>query len=432
VSIAVSEFKLRSTLEGVTDGSLILKIQIETFKDFHIYKDRLEFSPSAHSTGKWQLFPLKTPQSIRFLDPITHESVEGYSGQSEFIYEARLTEALKMAPLETDILSILTGVQICNKNVCLLPVIVHTDVPLVIKKTEPKLSLFEKLSRQLKEHVGEQGQLTPLTILILFMAGLFTAFTPCVYPLYPITLGLFGRWAQSSHIPAFLLALVYCASMTLSYAVLGMLSATSGIVFGSLTQTPAFLMGVGFILILSSVFFSGLVQIPVPSKLINLVGKASSPGKSTWSYFSQAAIMGVSLGIVGSPCVGPVLLSLLAWLGAAVHGGGEGVYLRGFLLLSVFGIGMSTPFLILGHFILKLHRRPKLGFLTPWAKTVGAILMAASSLFFIVPGIKILRAKNAPAVEAHYPVLNLQNYEKENKHVWTLIDFRADWCAACI
>lgn len=436
LKVSVSEKQLRSDLAGATEGHLKVNLQLQSKDSFHIYKDRVDFwTDNDAVTGEpWKVEVVGQPQAIQFLDPISKTLKEGYSGQSLFQLKLSLPQKSTRAFPPGHQVPLVVYLQSCNDHVCLLPVAIRVELSLSAPLAPPEAATWslrgitERMTSFLDMSLAQRKGVGFVTLLILMLAGVLTAFTPCVYPLYPITLGIFSRWSTTSakghHLSPFWLSLSYCAGLTASYATLGLVSAASGAVFGTLTQTPAFLIGVGLLMLLSAVFFSGLLTFNFPSSLQNFF--THSHGHN---YFS-AALMGAGLGVVGSPCVGPVLVVLLAWLGSSLGSGG-GSYSEGFILLSAFGAGMSLPFLVLGHFVFRLKKTPHLGKYTPHVKHIGTIIMVAASLFFLVPGLQKLRAPAPGGHKVALPFKVLTPAEwKAGK--WSLFDFRADWCPACI
>lgn len=436
LKVSVSEKQLRSDLAGATEGYLKVQLQLQSKDSFHIYKERVDFwTENDAVTGEpWSVEVVSEPPAIKFLDPISKTLKEGYSGQSLFQLKLSLPNKSTRAFPPGHSVPLVVYLQSCNDRICLLPVAVKVELSLSAPLAPPEPEMWslrgitERMTKLLDTSLAQRKGISVLTLLILMLAGVLTAFTPCVYPLYPITLGIFSRWSTTSakghHLSPFLLSLSYCAGLTASYATLGVVSAASGAVFGTLTQTPAFLIGVGLLMLLSAVFFSGLLTFNLPSSLQNFF--THSHGHN---YFS-AALMGAGLGVVGSPCVGPVLVVLLAWLGSSLGGGG-GSYTEGFLLLSAFGAGMSLPFMVLGHFVFRLKKTPHLGKYTPHVKHVGTVIMVAASMFFLIPGLQKLRAP-APGEQKVALPFKVQTPGNWQPGKWSLFDFRADWCPACI
>jgi thiol:disulfide interchange protein DsbD len=72
---------------------------------------------------------------------------------------------------------------------------------------------------------------------LVFLAGVVGSLSPCVYPLIPITISLFGARSANSRMQGFLLSLVYVLGIAVTYSALGVLAATSGGLFGSALQS---------------------------------------------------------------------------------------------------------------------------------------------------------------------------------------------------
>ena len=250
-------------------------------------------------------------------------------------------------------------------------------------------------------------------------------------PLFPITLGIFSRWSHHNQQKAFALSLSYGLGIILCYASHGLLSAATGGVFGSLTQSPFYLITIGSILFLSGFIYSGLIPFPFANKLLELANKVEGPLETSKKtgfkrLLFKGFLMGATLGLVASPCVGPILLSLLALLSRQLPQGNFESYASGFFALSIFGLGMAIPFLILGHFYFRLHKRIQLGKYSLIAKYIGSAMLTGASFYFLIPGSKILFSKKE--------VSSFQKYNWDNKPLgsWLVVDFRADWCAACL
>ncbi len=370
--------------------------------------------------------------------------MDGYSGESVFRVGLAKTEGSPAVSSESVDLGV--TFQACDANICFLPAAVKLALaPPSTQAAVPdaygeKETYWDRVNAYFQESLAflEEGITSPIGLLIVFLAGLLTAFTPCVYPIYPITLALFSRWGSQHKSSSVLLILSYCLGMTLTYAVLGTLTVASGSLFGSLTQTPFFLIGIGLLILVSAVFFSGVVAFPMPGFLVNTLakpeGETAEPGKYSLSQkiaaISKAGFMGAGIGVVAAPCVGPVLMAILVWLAAAAAQGNL-PYLEGFFLLSVFGVGMSLPFLVLGFLMLSLKKKLRgIGRFTPFVKAFGTLLMCVSALFFLVPGVRLLGESAVPAnSEIKYPVRSFSEWTKTK---FTVIDFRADWCPPCI
>jgi thiol:disulfide interchange protein DsbD len=437
---------VRGEIEASADEeALTAKITLYVRGRFHLYSDKTAFwiLPSS-GDSTWKLSGIETPKTSKFLDPITKTYMDGYTGES--VFRIHLIKTKDNPSSESKNIDIGATFQACDAHVCLLPVAVKISLvpssiqPARAESSNTKDSYWDRVNSYFQESLAflEDGITSPTGLLVLFLAGLITAFTPCVYPIYPITLALFSRWSSQQKSSSGLLVLSYCFGMTITYAVLGTLTVASGSLFGSLTQTPFFLIGIGLLILISAVFFSGFVTFPMPSFLVSALSKPEGEATKGENHsplqkitsISKASLMGAGIGVVAAPCVGPVLMAILVWL-AAASAQGSLPYLEGFFLLSVFGVGMSLPFLVLGFLMLALKKKVQgIGRLTPIVKTFGTVLMLVSSLFFLIPGFNLLGDRaNHTAAELRYPIRSFSEWTKEK---YTVIDFRADWCPPCI
>jgi thiol:disulfide interchange protein DsbD len=441
----IVERKLSTDLNGLYKAQIKVDLEVETRNRFLIYQDNFDYQIAEHqdhfdNEERWQLKKGPPPETVRFLDPVSKKLKKGYKGQNIFSLQINTPEGYFGIP-ENYKVPLVVSFQACSERQCLLPQKVLLEIDFFDPKggrlgksdsQEFEKSFLTRVSSTLSSGLKQSKGLSFSILLILFVAGLLTAFTPCVYPIYPITLGIFSRWSHNSSSHGLYLSLFYCLGMILSYAIFGLITAATGAVFGSLTQQPLYLISIGAIFLISAVFFSGLINLPVPTFLQNFFGsnlESSEKKVSLPKLCTKAAFMGMGMGILAAPCVGPVLLALLAWLSQSLQND-ESAYLKGFLLLSTFGLGMSVPFLILGHFILRMKKKVSLGRFTPWVKHAGTAFLVAGSLFFIIPGVKLLTpGEKRVALEFAFPVYNLENQVKGQ---WTVYDFRADWCVACL
>ena len=75
-------------------------------------------------------------------------------------------------------------------------------------------------------------------IFLAFGGGVLTSLTPCVYPLIPITLAVFGADRDTPPLRSFLLSCCYVLGITTTFTALGLFAASTGAVFGSVLGNP--------------------------------------------------------------------------------------------------------------------------------------------------------------------------------------------------
>ncbi len=214
----------------------------------------------------------------------------------------------------------------------------------------------------------------PLAFIAVFLAGVLVSFTPCVYPVIPLTLGFIGARSAGSRSKGFLLSLVYVLGMALTYAVLGAFASLSGKLFGQIGSHPITYFIVANVCLLLGLSMLGVLQIPQ----ISLAGSAASKNRGG---FIGAFIIGLFSGLIVGPCTAPVLAAVLVYV-ASKHN-----FVYGFSLLFVFGYGVGFLMILLSTFTGLLSSIPKSGkWLERIKKFFGWVLILAAEYLLIKMG----------------------------------------------
>ena len=212
-----------------------------------------------------------------------------------------------------------------------------------------------------------------LSLLWVFLAGMGASLTPCVYPMIPITMAIVGA-KGGGKVRGLLLSVMLVLGMAVTYTTLGVLAAKSGAAFGAFAQRPAFLIPVSVLFAVFALSLFGAFEIALPPALaMKLQGDGSRKG------FGGALLMGLVLGPLSAPCVGPVIGAVLVGIAQ------KGDVLLGGLQLFVFALGMGVLFLIVGTFSAAL---PKSGeWLTRFKQIMGLVVLgfAAWNVRLIAP-----------------------------------------------
>lgn len=228
-------------------------------------------------------------------------------------------------------------------------------------------------SQNFEEQLNRRG--LPLVLLLLFGGGLALNLTPCVYPVIPLTLSFFASQASTQGRRPFRLAVVYVLGMSTTYSSLGVAAALSGRLFGSALQSPWVVGGVAAVLVALALSMFGLYDLQMPSSWMQKAGARSG--------LAGAYAMGLLVGVVAAPCVGPFVLGLLAFVAARQQAG------LGFLFFFVLSLGLGLPYLFLGAFSGSLARLPRAGmWMESVKKAFGWVLLAMAAYFLrpILPG----------------------------------------------
>ncbi len=203
---------------------------------------------------------------------------------------------------------------------------------------------------------------------VIFVAGLLTSLTPCVYPLIPITVGVFGARKAESRLKAFALTAAYVNGMGLVFAVLGVGAALSGKAFGGLLGDWRVALFIAAFLLLLAASMFGAFELAVPSGLAQRLNRVGGAG------FLGAFLMGSVSGLLAAPCTGPALAGVLTFVSSTRQ-----VVLGG-TLLYVYALGIGVPFLLIGAFALRL---PKAGVWMEWVKSGFGIALVALALGYL-------------------------------------------------
>jgi thioredoxin:protein disulfide reductase len=208
------------------------------------------------------------------------------------------------------------------------------------------------------------------TFAVLFLGGFLTSLTPCVYPLIPITVGIFGGRQAEHRSRSIALSGTYVAGIAAMYSVLGLFAALSGKAFGTVLSSPAVVVLLAVFLVALAASMFGAFEIALPSTLQQKLSGVRGTG------FAGAFGMGLVAGIIAAPCTGPVLAGVLAYVATQRNA------VLGFWMLFTYAIGMGLLFFVLGATSLRL---PRSG---PWMETVNSVLgvaLVAAAVGLVLP-----------------------------------------------
>jgi cytochrome c-type biogenesis protein len=217
-----------------------------------------------------------------------------------------------------------------------------------------------------------------LAFLAAYLGGLVISFTPCTYPLIPVTVGFIGAQGSSSKLRGFFLSLFYVGGIAFTYSILGGVAALSGRIFGQMQTTPwtYFIMANLCLIMGLSMLDVFSLSLPVPQKFMKLTGDKNKKG------FLDSFLIGAVSGVVIGPCTAPALAVLLGYVAVKTN------LLLGMSLLFVFAFGMGTLLIIVGTFAGVIATLPKSGKWMIKIKTVfGLILIGAAEYFLYTAGV---------------------------------------------
>ena len=211
-----------------------------------------------------------------------------------------------------------------------------------------------------------------LDYLIVFGAGVLLSFSPCIYPLIPVTLGYIGA-RSNSKVKGFFLSLIYVSGMSITYAILGIIASLTGRIFGKISGHPLSYFIVANACILAGLSLLDIIILPLPKLSIRYEEKKS--------YFLSVFIMGLISGLAVGPCTAPVLGTLLVYVATKQN------ILFGTSLVFTFAFGMGLLLILVGTFSGFMANLPKSGsWLLKIKKAYAFVLIAIGEYFLILTG----------------------------------------------
>ncbi len=226
---------------------------------------------------------------------------------------------------------------------------------------------------------GLEGYLSAspfLAYIAVFLSGVLTSFTPCVYPMIPITIAYIGGRSGESRLKGLFLSIFYVIGMAATYSALGAFAALTGKLFGAASTNPILYLVVANIFIFLGLSMLDVFTLPIPSFLTS-----RQPGKKGGGYFG-AFLVGLLAGTVAAPCTAPVLGVVLTFVAAKQN------VIYGMTLLFIFSIGLGTLLIIVGTFAGLMSSMPKTG---KWSvaikKFFGWVMIGTGEFFLIQAGI---------------------------------------------
>lgn len=215
---------------------------------------------------------------------------------------------------------------------------------------------------------------SPFDFLIAFFGGLLASLSPCVYPLIPISAGYIVGNAQNSKIKGLLLSLFYVTGIAITYSALGVLAVLTGSIFGRFSSNPIVSLIAGILIIIFGLSMFGLFHLHLPLHF-------KLPANRDGNYV-LALLLGIVSGLMISPCLTPILGSILAYLSLTKR-----IFYGGFLLFC-FAYGMGLIFILIGTFGIELVNLPKPGKWLVLIRRIGAALVVLSGIYFIFSAIR--------------------------------------------
>lgn len=304
------------------------------------------------------------------------------------IYKGALIEVDSNAAAGVYSLIIELEYQACNDMSCQAPTSVLDTINIeVADRTSPVNSINENIFNEIDLSLTQTSTSTedsdPISnalesngliigLLFVFLGGLALNLTPCVYPLIPITVGYFGGQSEGSTTKLFFMGILFILGLAVTYSAIGVVTSLTGAIFGALLQNPVVILILVAILLALSLSMFGVYEFKLPDKIVNKAGGAKAG-------LYGAFFMGLTMGIVAAPCIGPFVLGLVTYVAAK-----QDPYF-GFLLFFVLAVGLGTPYLFLAVFSGKIKKLPRAGEWMDAVKHIFGLIIIGMALYFLLP-----------------------------------------------
>lgn len=210
------------------------------------------------------------------------------------------------------------------------------------------------------------------TLLGIFAGGMALNLTPCVYPLIPITVSYFGGRSEGGQGRLVINGLCYLAGLAVTNSVLGVVAALTGGLMGAMLQNPLVLGLVAAVLVFFASSLFGFWELRLPQGLTRMAAKS-------YSGYLGSIFMGLTLGLVAAPCLGPFVLGLLTWVASM------GSPWLGFIIFFTLSLGLGTPLFVLALFSGRIEQLPRSGEWMLWVKKLMGWILTGMAVFFIRP-----------------------------------------------
>lgn len=222
-----------------------------------------------------------------------------------------------------------------------------------------------------------------VAIPLLFVAGVATSLSPCVYPMIPITASIVGGLSASApearRRRPVVLTLAYVTGLAAVYSMLGVLAGMTGTLFGTVSASPWAAITVANLFLLFALVTLDAIPFLLPAGVMTAASRLGH-GRTAGGAF----VLGAASGLVVAPCSAPAMAAVLTWVGTTRSAA------LGFAYLLAFSLGMSAVLIAVGISGALLARLPRSG---PWLLTVKrgmALLMIVAAEYYLIQAGKAL------------------------------------------
>ncbi len=214
-----------------------------------------------------------------------------------------------------------------------------------------------------------------------FLAGIAASLTPCVFPMVPITVALFGATESTSRARGAALSATFVLGIACLFTPLGMAFAVSGKLLGSSLANPWVVSAIATLFFALAASMFGAFEMALPASVNNRLSTVGGVG------FRGAFVLGLVMGLIAAPCTGPFLTGMVLWLATTKN------MLLGASAMFLFAVGLGMPFFLAGAFAVSL---PKGGAWMLGIKWSSGVVLAYMALSYLRDGFPLIRKAVQP------------------------------------
>jgi thiol:disulfide interchange protein DsbD len=415
-----------------------LGVTIRMPEGYYLYSDETEVD--FKSLEGLIISDIDYPATVKRDDKYTGKSIDAYEGEVAIGISGYVPDGLEGGVHELDAVVRLKG---CSPTLCYRPEERPVTFTFDVESTVPPSAEGPAEHKELKEkaegavptaetraslmdliRTGEFSNILSrgllITILIVFLAGVLTSLTPCVWPIIPAVLIFVGVHPHKKFRENLMLAACLTLGLTIVYSLLGLVAVAFGRNLGFLFQFRWFIVVVILFFVFMSLSMFGLFDVRMPRRLHEKLHRLGGEG------YLGAFLAGLGLGLVASPCAGPVIAALLGYVAL------QRDYISGFGLLFVYSIGFGLLFIILGACFGELAHKLRGGPWLVWVKrTLGILLLFPAAFYmgslFSWGGRTISDRPKIEWINSEADALKFATMT--NRPI--MMEFTANWCPPC-
>jgi thiol:disulfide interchange protein len=383
------EWTLTAANAAAPGGKALIKAAGRIESGWHLYSG----STPAGIPTSFQAGPDSVVEGVRLLQPPPKRAfdknfetdTETFDGEVVFLVEVTLKK--DVAPGQVD-LTMKARYQTCTETQCVASRWEGT-APLRVEAGAAEAAIPANYTEAKPPSAANPGSTTAAAgeqglgafLLVAFGLGLASIFTPCVFPMIPITMSYFFNRPSGGKSDGVMQAVIFCLGIIVLFSGMG-LAATAILGPFGVVQLGSNPWVNGFISLLFIAFgmsLLGAFEITIPSAILTRLNQTSEKGG-----FVGTLLMGLTFSLASFACVGPFVGTLLA---ASVSGGGS----RPLVGMVTFAAGLALPFFLLALFPSYLKRLPRSGGWMSRIKVVMGFVILAASLKYLASLDQVMR-----------------------------------------